>query len=329
MYCTGLPVTRAACRLRVNTDPGLASPPCRRCGPFPATAVSGIRWFFQVRCSGRNLTSSAALHGFSHPPPQQHRLPAGPLDAGRKRRSWPIERRGPSRSCCSARGAPTSAALTRPRLALRLAHARPLLGSFVAGRRMHLCPGVHSNVFNVARARGSSAASTLHAVPRGSWRDGIGRGIDGRLAWVRWRCSDHCGGSMFASRPPSCARLACGGRPRRWRDDRVGSRCRCPDGIPPACARRRFPGRYLVAPPSSLQMRAAPWGAPARYRPSWPVAAVVLRALALDGMTRQPGGETTPVRSSGPLPPPRPGCVAHSGSARMRRLLSQQAPVRR
>src|SRR5207253_2879622 len=59
----------------------------------------------------------------------------------------------PARSGCAARGAPTSAALTRPWRARRLAHAPAALGSFVARSQMYLCPGGHRYMFT-ARARG-------------------------------------------------------------------------------------------------------------------------------------------------------------------------------
>jgi len=58
-----------------------------------------------------------------------------------------------ARSGCAARGAPTSAAPTRPRRALRLAHAPAALSSFVARSQMHLPPDGHGYMFT-ARAKG-------------------------------------------------------------------------------------------------------------------------------------------------------------------------------
>jgi hypothetical protein len=57
------------------------------------------------------------------------------------------------------------------------------------------------------------------------------------------------------------------------------------------------PGRYLVAPPRSRQVRLFP-GRPISHSWLWP--RVVLRALPWDGMTRQiPAGTTPPLRSAG------------------------------
>jgi hypothetical protein len=85
---------------------------------------------------------------------QQHRLLAGPLGGGLARGvRGQDERRGRPRSGCAARGTPTSAALTRPRRARRLAHAPAALSSFVARSQMHLCPDGHRRMFT-ARARG-------------------------------------------------------------------------------------------------------------------------------------------------------------------------------
>jgi hypothetical protein len=58
-----------------------------------------------------------------------------------------------ARSGCAARGAPASAALTRPRRARRLAHAPAALSGFVARSQMHLPPDGHGYMFT-ARAKG-------------------------------------------------------------------------------------------------------------------------------------------------------------------------------
>ena len=73
---------------------------------------------------GEKLTELQALQAMLIPLRQQHRLLAGPLGGGLARGvRGQDERRGRPRSGCAARGTPTSAALTRPRRARRLAHA--------------------------------------------------------------------------------------------------------------------------------------------------------------------------------------------------------------
>jgi len=69
-------------------------------------------------------------------------------------------------------------------------------------------------------------------------------------AWVRWRYSDKCGGIMCRepARPASASSQAWRAAARRWRDDRGGRRCRLPDGIRQACARRPFPATTWSLP---------------------------------------------------------------------------------
>jgi D-alanyl-D-alanine carboxypeptidase len=102
-----------------------------------------------------------------------------------------------ARSDCAARGAPPSAAPTRPRRALRLAHAPAALSSFVARSQMHLCPDGHGTCYG-------SRQGVAECRKRRCTRSHVEPGVDAASAlastaasaWVRWRHGDKCGGIM-------------------------------------------------------------------------------------------------------------------------------------